>query len=191
MRLIKNLRDRLRGNREDRRDKINDAKDTAFGVLALIVVIIGIITVLYITATSHTANNQQHTTITPQAVKQYGKTIVAKVNRVHDGDTLTVDILDWPPIVGLNMPIRINGIDAPEMSSKDPKIKALAIKARDYLKNLLAKGKIIELKNIQRDKYFRLDAELYIDDIDAGSELLKQGLAQKYDGGTKSPWIAN
>ena len=125
--------------------------------------------------------------IDSQAVK-YGRTIISKVNRVYDGDTLNVDIKDWPPIVGKSMPIRINKIDTPEMNTKNPALKSLAVKARDFLRSHISEGKIIELRNIQRDKYFRLDADLYIDDIDIAQELLKQGLAKPYDGGKKSPW---
>lgn len=122
-----------------------------------------------------------------QAVK-YGKTIISKVNRVHDGDTLNVDIKDWPPIVGKSMPVRINKIDTPEITTKNATLKSIAIKARDYVRMQIASGKIIELRNIQRDKYFRLDADLIIDGIDIAQELLKQGLAKPYDGGKKSPW---
>lgn len=125
--------------------------------------------------------------IDTQAVK-YGKTIISKVNRVYDGDTINVDIKDWPPIIGKSMPVRINKIDTPEMVTKNKELKVLAVKARDYVKQKINDGKIIELRNIKRDKYFRLDADLYVDDVDIAQELLLQGLAKPYDGGKKSPW---
>ena len=114
-----------------------------------------------------------------------------QVVKVHDGDTFSVNIRDWPPIVGLNMPIRIHGIDTPEMNSIDAKLKSLAIQARDYVKNRINTAKKIELRNITRDKYFRLDADVYIDNTNIASELIAKGLAKPYTGGTKNPWHAN
>ena len=198
MRLIKNLRDRLRDNRAERRDKLNKAKDRLEAYFLIFIIILSIICVLicyfssYSTA-SKSIDNSTAVEDTPiaQATRTYGKTIVTKINRIHDGDTLNVTISDWPPIVGTDIPIRISGIDTPEMSSKDPKIKSLALKAKNHLMYLLANGKVIELRNIKRDKYFRLDAELYIDNADVAADMIKLGLAKQYNGGTKSPWTSN
>ena len=38
--------------------------------------------------------------------------------RNYDGDTITVNIPNTPPIIGIKMPIRISGIDTPEIKGK-------------------------------------------------------------------------
>ena len=50
-----------------------------------------------------------------QAAPQYGTVTVSKVISVYDGDTFRVNIDSLPPIVGKNIPIRVNGVDTPEI----------------------------------------------------------------------------
>ncbi len=38
---------------------------------------------------------------------------VSQVVRVYDGDTITVDIAEWPAIVGDDIGVRIRGVDTP------------------------------------------------------------------------------
>ena len=123
-----------------------------------------------------------------EAKQIYGNLCVKTVDRVHDGDTFIVGIDDVHPIIGKEISIRINGIDTPEITDKRPHIKKLAIKARDYAANLLHNAQKIELVNIQRDKYFRLLADVYVDGVNLGEELIQAGLAHTYDGHTKSKW---
>lgn len=106
---------------------------------------------------------------------------------VYDGDTFRCDVEGWPPIIGENMGIRINGIDTPEMNDSRPRVKVLAKKARDYARQRLENGDV-ELKNIKRGKYFRIVADVYVDGSNLGNELLRQKLAKKYDGGKKPKW---
>jgi len=61
--------------------------------------------------------------------KDYGSATVSKVISVYDGDTFRVSIKIYPPIVGENIAIRVNGIDTPEIRGKYPSEKVLAIKA--------------------------------------------------------------
>lgn len=49
--------------------------------------------------------------LTTQAAPQYGTATVSKVISVYDGDTFRVNIDSLPPIVGKNIPIRVNGVD--------------------------------------------------------------------------------
>lgn len=120
--------------------------------------------------------------------KMYGKVRVSKVMSIYDGDTFKVTISSWPSIAGDNIGVRVKGIDCPEMRDKDPKIKELAQQAKQYTVMRLREGKIIWLKNIQRDKYFRILADVEIDGKDLGKELLERSLAKPYDGGTKEEW---
>ena len=123
-----------------------------------------------------------------QAAPEYGTVIVSKVISVYDGDTFRVDIDSLPPIVGKNIPIRLNGVDTPEIQGKCQYEKDLALKARDFVRNKLANAKEIKLTNLQRGKYFRVVANVLLDGVSLEQELLENKLAYKYTGGKKSSW---
>ena len=123
-----------------------------------------------------------------QAAPEYGTVIVSKVISVYDGDTFRVDIDSLPPIVGKNIPIRLNGVDTPEIRGKCEYEKDLAIKARDFVRNKLANAKEIKLNNLQRGKYFMVVADVMVDGVSLEQELLDNELAYKYTGGKKSSW---
>ena len=123
-----------------------------------------------------------------QAAQEYGTAIVSKVISVYDGDTFRVNIDSLPPIVGKNIPIRLNGVDTPEIQGKCKYEKDLAIEARDFVRNKLANAKEIRLTKLQRGKYFRVVADVMIDGVSLEQELLDNKLAYKYTGGKKSSW---
>jgi endonuclease YncB( thermonuclease family) len=123
-----------------------------------------------------------------QAAPEYGTVIVSKVISVYDGDTFRVDIDSLPSIVGKNIPIRLNGVDTPEIQGKCQHEKDLAIKARDFVRNKLANAKEIKLTKLQRGKYFRVVANVLLDGVSLEQELLENKLAYKYTGGKKSSW---
>jgi len=113
---------------------------------------------------------------------------VEKIISVYDGDTFRADIKGLPDIIGKNIAIRILGIDTPEIKGKCEEEKIVAIKARDFARKALFNAEKITLKNLKRDKYFRLLADVYFDDTDLGNALLVNNLAVKYSGKKKSSW---
>lgn len=117
----------------------------------------------------------------------YGDQVV-KLSHVYDGDTVNVNIDGYPNIIALNVPVRIKGIDCPELRDPRPQIKKLALEAKKVAEKHLLNCKQIMLVSMQRDKYFRILADVYADEINIAAELLKLGLAKEYWGGTKSPW---
>ena len=123
-----------------------------------------------------------------QAAPQYGTVTVSKVISVYDGDTFRVNIDSLPPIVGKNIPIRVNGVDTPEIRGKCQYEKNLALKARDFVRDKLANAKEIKLTNLQRGKYFRVVANVVIDGVSLEQELLDNELAYEYSGGKKLSW---
>lgn len=123
-----------------------------------------------------------------QAAPEYGTVIVSKVISVYDGDTFRVDIDSLPPIVGKNIPIRLNGVDTPEIQGKCQYEKDLALKARDFVRNKLANAKEIKLTNLQRGKYFRVVANVVVDGVSLERELLDNELAYEYSDGKKLSW---
>ena len=122
------------------------------------------------------------------SLKVYGDAVVAEVTSIYDGDTFKVNLQRYPPIAGERIGIRINGIDTPEMRDNRPKINALARKAKPYTVQRLREGKQIILRNMQRGKYFRIVADVYVDGSNLGQELISAGLAKPYDGGKKPKW---
>jgi len=119
---------------------------------------------------------------------QYGTVTVSKVISVYDGDTFRVNINSLPPIVGKNIPIRVNGVDTPEIRGKCEYEKNLALKARDFVRVKLANAKEIKLTNLQRGKYFRVVANVVVDGVSLERELLDNELAYEYSGGKKLSW---
>ncbi len=125
---------------------------------------------------------------TVQAAPQYGTVTVSKVINVYDGDTFRVNIDSLPPIVGKNIPIRVNGVDTPEIRGKCQYEKNLALEARDFVRAKLANAKEIKLTNLQRGKYFRVVANVLVDGVSLEQELLDNKLAYEYSGGKKLSW---
>ena len=122
------------------------------------------------------------------AQKVYGDVEVSEVVRVYDGDTITVNIAGFPDIIGKKINIRINGIDTPEIRDKNQIIKEFAKYVRDYVRNFLKDSKKVFLYNMKRDKYFRIVADVVVDNESLGVELIEKGFAKPYDGGKKSKW---
>jgi len=112
----------------------------------------------------------------------------ARFVRAYDGDTITVHIPDYPNIIGKEISVRIYGIDTPEKRDSNPEIKEMARTAQRLVENLCKRAAVIELRNIRRDKYFRILAEVYVDGKSLADLLIKNNLAKVYDGGTKNVW---
>ena len=108
-----------------------------------------------------------------------------KVLKNYDGDTLTVDIPGVPALIGKKISVRIAGIDAPEIRTKNKCEKEAGRIAKNLIANSLKRAKHVELHNIQRDKYFRILADVRADGVSMKDVLIKNKLAYNYEGGTK------
>lgn len=97
-----------------------------------------------------------------------------KPGSIYDGDTLRVQR------DGEEMKVRFCGIDAPE------KQQALGVKARDYLRSLVARGNgSIVVVPVEKDRYGRTVAELFVmlpgeSEIHLNSEMVAAGMAFHY-----------
>lgn len=121
----------------------------------------------------------------PQALRKTYGSVVARVVRVHDGDTIIVDVPLWPSIVGEAIEVRMAHYDAPEL--RDPVNGALAKKATERLTELLSGNQVL-LKNLRRDKFFRLLADYYVDEQNLAVKLSRDGLVRPYEGEGPKPW---
>lgn len=119
--------------------------------------------------------------------------VQAVVERVVDGDTLTVRARIW---LGqeIRVNVRIARIDTPELSSRCPRERALAGQARELLHTILYAGAqtepIIWLRDIDQDKYGgRVLARVTSGNgSDIAETLVAAGLAQSYNGGKRTDW---
>ena len=105
---------------------------------------------------------------------------------VYDGDTFRVYLACNYRVFCKSIPIRVRGVDCPEIKGGSAETKELAKQAKAFTKNFLKGGKIL-LRNCGRDKYFRLLCDVKVNGQSLGEELLKAGHAIPYDGGTKTP----
>jgi hypothetical protein len=64
---------------------------------------------------------------------QHGTVTVSKVTNVYNDYTFRVNINSLSPIVEKNILIRVNGMDAPEVSVKFPYEKDLAYKTKELV----------------------------------------------------------
>lgn len=119
---------------------------------------------------------------TINAKTTYPNITVSSVVSVYDGDTIKVNIDNYPAVIGEAISIRILGIDAPEIRGKCASEKVKAIQARDYLRVILASASVVELHNVSRGNYFRLFANVIVDGIDVGQLMIEKQLAREYDG---------
>lgn len=121
--------------------------------------------------------------ISPAKAENY---YIEKVIRVTDGDTFVIDTSEKSSILReLGLSVRILGIDTPEKKGKCKKEKDLALKAQELTKKLI-ENQIIELTNIKWDKYGgRINAKVFVNDLNVGDELLKRNLAVPYFGEKK------
>lgn len=103
----------------------------------------------------------------------------AIVKSVYDGDTIRIDIDMGFSIWRLNEPIRLYGIDAPEIRGEE---RPQGIIVRDWLRARLPVGSqiIIETIKDRKGKYGRYLARIYVDEHDIGQEMIHLGLAVPY-----------
>ena len=118
----------------------------------------------------------------------YGDLAVEKYLSAYDGDTFRVDIPNVHPIIGRNMRIRLRGVDTPEIGGKCKEENALAIKVRDFTRDLLANAESIILQNIERGKYFRIVADISVDGVDLARTLIHNKLGRPYDARKNKSW---
>lgn len=111
-------------------------------------------------------------------------TVNAKVIKVYDGDTCTC-VFDTFGLGLYRHNVRLNGIDTAEIKSANPDVKALAIRTRDFVAELIL-NKMVQLRCEGTDKYGRILGLVYYDGVSISDLLLEKKLAMPYGGGKKT-----
>lgn len=111
-----------------------------------------------------------------------GRNCKAKCVKCYDADTIHIVIYYGNQLQ--RFVCRLLGIDSAEIRTSNKSEKEHAIKARDYLSNLIL-NKIIDIKCNKFDKYGRLLITIYYNDININEQLVQLNYAYEYDGKTK------
>ena len=110
------------------------------------------------------------------------------VIKVYDGDTITIaSKMPYENSPLFRFSVRLDGIDTPEIKSKDKNEKALSILARDALSQLIM-HKNVTLTNVKNEKYGRILADVFLDSLHLNKWMIEQKFAVEYDGKTKKLW---
>lgn len=108
------------------------------------------------------------------------------VASIYDGDTFKINLNCSLAVYCEKVPVRVRGVDTPEIKGKTEREKALAQKAKAFTKEFLS-VRPITLSDCGRDKYFRLLCDVTNGEgKDLAQELIKRDLGYSYQGGTKS-----
>ena len=101
--------------------------------------------------------------------------------KVVDGDTLDLD-LDLGFSLTLRQRVRLQGIDAPELRSKDPAEKAKGQESQAFVSQWFTRSGAVLVRTTKEEKYGRMLADCYRDGAPSlCSELLERGLARPYN----------
>lgn len=103
---------------------------------------------------------------------------VKKVVSVYDGDTFRAILPNEPK----DLPIRVRGVDTPEIKGQCSYEKDAALRARDFTKSLLRNAKVIQLSDVGEDKYHRVLATVTIDGVDLANTLISEGFGRQWKG---------
>lgn len=105
--------------------------------------------------------------------------------KVYDGDTITIaSRLPYPDSPLYRFQVRLKGIDCPEIKGKTEDEQFMALCAKQEMANLVMQ-KRVTLKNVDTEKYGRLLADVFVNNIHVNEHMLKNRLAVPYDGKTK------
>ena len=106
----------------------------------------------------------------------------------YDGDTFKINLNCSFAVYCEKVPVRVRGVDCPEIKAKTAREKALAQEAKAFTKKFLSQSPIT-LTDCGRDKYFRLLCGVTnAAGKDLAEELIRRGLGYAYDGGKKQSW---
>lgn len=108
--------------------------------------------------------------------------IVKSIASVYDGDTFRAFLPNQPK----DLPIRVRGVDTPEIRGQCSYEKEAAIRARDFTRQHLKSAKQIRLEDVGQDRYQRVLATVYVDGNDLAQTLIDNQLGRQWKGRRES-----
>ena len=116
---------------------------------------------------------------------------VKKLIKVVDGDTIDV-VIDLGFDSRTKQRVRLYGIDTPESRTRNLEEKKLGLASKTRLSELVDNASSIWIKTYRekgKGKFGRCLGIVFADDINVNEQLISEGHARKYFGGTKVPWV--
>ena len=126
-------------------------------------------------------NNQMNLYYFDSPHQQIAEDFDAKVVKVHDGDTVTLEV-SWRDFT---FPLRMSNLMAAELNEKG------GVRSRNHLKDLI-EGAMVEViinKMNRVGKYGRLLGEIRHKGFDVGTQMIEEGFAVSLD--EEQPGIKN
>ena len=113
----------------------------------------------------------------------------AKVVDIYDGDSVTIVLKCFNEFKKFKC--RITGIDTPELRTRNLREKKHGYAARDFLISVIKKcHDIVDVECHEFDKYGRLLITIFdTDGANVSEQMIENGFAKQYDGGTKQKWF--
>ena len=110
---------------------------------------------------------------------------MCKIVSFYDGDSCTIVIKYFGKLIKLKC--RLKGIDTPEIRSDD----VIEKMAAQYVKRYVSKyhSKILKVRIFHNDKYGRQLVEIFDNGCSINEDLIKNGMAYRYDGKTKKKFL--
>jgi endonuclease YncB( thermonuclease family) len=105
-----------------------------------------------------------------------------RLGYVYDGDTVELKC------GGESVTARLQGFDTPETKEPGcPEKLAHGALATERLRALVARGEVT-FRKVGTDKYNRVLIRLLVDGQDVGEQMIREGLAEPYRGGSRINW---
>ncbi len=123
------------------------------------------------------------------AAAAFNGPVTAQVTEVIDGDTFRASAQIWLG-QAVDVHVRIEGIDAPELRAHCAEERVKAEAARDWLIHRIGDAEV-QLAGVRYDKYGgRVRAVVRDAGGDIAEAMIRQGLARAYHGEKRQPWCA-
>jgi micrococcal nuclease len=117
-----------------------------------------------------------------RALKDYGSAEISSVGMVEEIYSFRCDIKGWPPIIGKDVPVRIAGLQLPDIVVQQGGTNEFFQQEVIRFTEAFLKGtQKIELINIRRGKDFCLVANAIVDSNSLADILIEKGFAKKED----------
>tara|TARA_B000000475_G_scaffold226677_1_gene191015 strand:- start:127 stop:1248 length:1122 start_codon:yes stop_codon:yes gene_type:complete len=116
-----------------------------------------------------------------QALTSESDPVVSKVIEVTHGDKLVVNIAEPHKLADDYVKVSLKDVDAPDATKSCPKQMEFGLKVKDYVTKRLSEASSINLTNIRKTNT-KLIAQVIVDGVDLGEELVEMGYASEEYG---------
>jgi|SaaInlStandDraft_6_1057023.scaffolds.fasta_scaffold111025_1 micrococcal nuclease len=107
---------------------------------------------------------------------EYGGAILVNI---YDAKTFVMNLPEYPPLIGEMITVKIGGIETPKLKGKCKRESQLAAKAKKFTEKALKNAELIDLTNMKRGKFFKIIADILVNDEDFAGRLVEKGYAVK------------